>query len=88
MSRQIQVLVDAAGELRIPAHQWQDAGLRPGMILNVEEDANGDIRLRPDALERKNGLLVYTGLVTEDITSFIQDERERRLDQLSEGLTG
>jgi hypothetical protein len=87
VSRQIQVSIDSAGELRIPANQGRDAGLRPGMILNVEEDANGDIRLRPDALERRNGLLVYTGPVIDDISGFIQDERERRLDYLTEGLT-
>lgn len=82
----MQVAIDKFGRVLIPKVIRRHLGIKPGSILQIEEHAD-DILLKlveaKSPLERKQGVLVFTGEATEDLESVIQQERERRLEDLS-----
>jgi len=78
--------VDRFGRVVIPKKIRDRLSLKPGGTLNV--DAVGDhIVLRPvgqaPALQTKQGVLVFTGKATDDLSRAVEAQREKRSSALS-----
>jgi AbrB family looped-hinge helix DNA binding protein len=75
----MEATVDNFGRIILPEQVRSDLGLAPGAVLQVEEIADG-ILLKPlaerAALTMKEGVLVYTGQVEEDLEDLVQRNRE------------
>jgi hypothetical protein len=86
MEQTIQVSVDEEGGLRVPSAVWSALGRSPGELLVAEEADTGEIvlRVRPEgpAVAERNGLLVAIGEPTGDIAAWVEQERERRHQEL------
>ena len=86
MRQVIELSLDDLGRILIPAPLRQRLGLKPGMTLMVEEAEQGEVQLRVQeeaaALVEKDGLLVFTGELIGDVTNIVQEERERRTQEL------
>jgi AbrB family looped-hinge helix DNA binding protein len=71
----------------IPKRVRDDLGLRPGTVLQVEE-VGQSVQLKPlaeeNVLAEEDGILVFTGQATGDLTAAVDETREDRL----AGLTG
>lgn len=82
----MQVAIDKFGRVLIPKVIRHHLGIRPGSVLQIEEHEH-DILLKlvksKTFLQRKKGVLIFTGEATGDLESAIQDDRERRLEDLS-----
>jgi len=68
----MQVEIDKFGRLVIPSAVRNHLGIKPGSILELQEQGH-EIRLRlidlKSLLKRKGGVLVYTAEATDDIDS-------------------
>jgi bifunctional DNA-binding transcriptional regulator/antitoxin component of YhaV-PrlF toxin-antitoxin module len=86
MSQAIQISLDDWGRILVPDALRNRLGLKPGMTLVVEDAEQGGVQLRVQeeaaALVEKDGLLVFTGELIGDVTNIVQEERERRTQEL------
>ena len=82
--------VDDHGQLWIPTALQERLGLRPGMILVVEEGGNNGVRLRPGSpqsiLVDKQGILVVLAQPVGDLEVAVRREREGRVRSLLERI--
>ena len=80
--------IDAAGRIVVPKPLRQRLGLRAGMELEVDENADG-LTLKPvsdkPAMARENGFWVHQGIAPKgfDWQAHIEQEREERNRQVS-----
>jgi len=74
--------IDQFGRVLIPKSIRTDLGLRPGAEL-VIEDGENEIVLRPVdddvPLKDEDGILVFTGKATGDLTETLRIQRDERL---------
>lgn len=81
----MEVLVDKFGRVLIPKIVRDHLGLKPGVVLQIIEQ-NHEVILRAAnqelPIERKKGVVVFTGKATGDIEFAVQLEREKRLKDL------
>lgn len=86
MNQVIEITLDEQGRLLIPASEREHVPLVPGMKLIVENGEEGELRLSPQteepSLVRVDGVLVARGELLEDVTNFIERQRERRIAEL------
>lgn len=86
MNQTIQIALDEWGRILIPDALRTRLGLKPGMTLVVEDAKQGGVQLRvqeeSSALIEKDGLLVFAGELVGDVTNIVQEERERRTQEL------
>lgn len=86
MNQVVEVLVDDAGRIVIPAALQAQLGLSPGMTLVVESGENGGVRLRPQSespiLVDKGGVWVVRAEPLDDLTDAVEREHERRVSEL------
>lgn len=79
--------IDKFGRVVIPKTVRDHLGLKTGSVLYIEEH-NHDIVLKVaehvQQIKMKNGIAVYMGRAVDDIESAISQERENRLDKLTE----
>lgn len=77
----MEATLDKFGRIVIPKQVRDDLGLSPGSVLKIEERDQG-IVLKPIAestpLVLKDGILVFTGEVEDDIEAAVRREREER----------
>ena len=82
----MQTRLDKFGRVIIPKSIRQNLGLRPGEIMQLEEEGE-KIILKPnsneESLKLKDGILVFSGKIEGDITNIIKDERSKRIRHLS-----
>ena len=81
----MEATIDKFGRILIPQKIRKLFGLRPGVVLEIEESGK-EIRLKPlekkSPLNRKNGVLVFSAEPTGDMVDIIakvRSERERKL---------
>jgi AbrB family looped-hinge helix DNA binding protein len=93
MNSTIEISMDKQGRIVIPSKIRRNLGLKRGTTLVVETNKRGDacLRVKPkklkaarlpkaqDILVNEGGILVVTSQPTEDLTNFIQREREARI---------
>ncbi len=81
----MQLTLDKFGRVVIPKAIRDDFHLRPGDVLEVEEE-DQCIVLRPvegeSALKEVDGLLVFTGEPVGDTTNCVAESRQERLRKL------
>lgn len=86
MTNIVEVLVNDANRLVIPAAVRQQLGLAAGMTLIVEEAQSGDVVLHVASPEpmimNEGGILVVHAEATGNIDEAVERERYRRLDDL------
>ena len=85
MSTVIEVEVDAANRIFIPAELQNRLGLQPGMTLVVEEEQGGvalHVQAGSPMLVDKGGVLVAQVESIGDITDIVRQERDRRMLEL------
>ncbi len=86
MLQEVEVLLDDQGRILIPEALRDRLNLSVGMTFVVEEDAQGEVLLSPQAeppiLIDENGILVATGELTGDVTDIVRHERDRRVLEL------
>jgi len=74
--------LDKFGRVVLPKDIRDHLDLKPGQVLKVER-ADEEIILKPVEKELplhiKNGVLVFSGVVTGDITKAVKEHREGRL---------
>lgn len=78
--------IDRFGRVVVPKAFRESLGLRPGAEITIEKkDREIVIRetLQTSPLQDEDGVLVFTGSSTVDISSAIQRQREKRLHKLS-----
>jgi AbrB family looped-hinge helix DNA binding protein len=77
--------LDKFGRVIIPKGIRTEIGLEPGAILRIEQDGER-ILLEPlqdePVLVEKEGVLVFRGKATEDISAAVRGHRERHLKRL------
>lgn len=99
MEQICEVVIDQAGNIKLPDELLLDAGLRPGSKITIQRDAQGELRLRPQSLSadvseegppielvEENGHLFLRGVKPFDVDKMIEEERETRLNELMEGI--
>ena len=86
MSQVVEVSVDEAGRILIPAALQDRLGLSPGMTLVVEKGDDSGVLLRPQSespiLVDKGGVWVVRAEPLDDLTDIVERERERRVSEL------
>ncbi len=79
----IQISFDELGHIFIPASANESLHLFPGMLLVVETDEQGGVRLRvkqePTTIVEKDGLLVAKVTAIGNLTDVTRHERDRRV---------
>lgn len=92
--------IDATGAIQLPASFLLESGLRPGIKLKVQLDAEGEIHLSPQPvmsevslaedspieIVEEDGHLFLVGVQPFDIEKLIEAEREARLSCLMEEI--
>lgn len=92
--------IDATGAIQLPASFLLESGLRPGVKLKVQLDAEGEIHLSPQSvmsedspaeespieLIEEDGHLFVRGIPHFDINKLIEEEREARMTELMQGI--
>lgn len=92
--------IDARGAIQLPASFLAESGLRPGIKLKVQLDAEGEIHLSPQSamsevsstedspieVVEEDGHLFLVGVRPFDIDKLIEEEREARLSYLMEEI--
>ncbi len=84
----MQISIDKAGRLLIPKPVRDQYRLFPGASLELEKKTDGillKIESRGPSLIRKQGILIHHGsqTVNIDIAGFVNDERERRSNEIA-----
>jgi AbrB family looped-hinge helix DNA binding protein len=78
--------LDKFGRVVLPKDIRDHLDLKPGQVLKVER-ADEEVILKPVEKELplhiKNGVLVFSGAVTGDITKTVKEHREGRLKKIS-----
>ncbi len=79
--------LDKFGRIVIPRKLRRALGLKPGAKLHIETVNNSEIHLKPmtgspDTLD-KNGWLVFSGILTDDVANTIDEIRQKRIDTLA-----
>jgi len=78
----MQTRLDKLGRVLIPKSIRQYLGLKPGEIMQLEEEGE-KIILKPESnvesLKLKDGVLVFSGKIAGDITNTIKEERIKRI---------
>lgn len=82
----MEATMDERGRVALPQEVRDDLGLKPGMVLKIEE-REGGILLKPleetPHLVYEGSVLVYTGELQGDIESAVQKDREARSRKLA-----
>lgn len=77
----MQVAIDKFGRILIPKEVRDHLGIKPGCVLQLsEKNQQILLKLTPQKapLQRKDGVLIFTGEAAGDIESAIEKERENR----------
>ena len=81
----MEAILDKFGRIVIPKKIRDDFSLTPGSTIRIEEGKN-EIVLKPvegePSLTEKDGVLVFTGKILEDIDKKIKDIRDERIQVL------
>ncbi|HZY40583.1 MAG TPA: hypothetical protein VFF59_01135 [Anaerolineae bacterium] len=87
MTHTIEIAVETGGSLVIPGKLWKTLKLEPGTVFIAEPTDQDDVRLTPQSeatmLAEEDGLLVATGEAIGDQIDFVQQERDRRIFDLT-----
>lgn len=90
MTETLQIAIDNAGNITIPAELKNRLGLKPGMAFIVELDNNGEMHLRLQSSEpeliNKGGVLVVTSHAEDDLSDAVANSREERVATLTKRL--
>jgi bifunctional DNA-binding transcriptional regulator/antitoxin component of YhaV-PrlF toxin-antitoxin module len=95
-----EVVVDRFGNAQIPGFILTRLGLGPGQRLIIETDEEGSIRLSPVTEEcdsvkfpasepeliEENGILVLQAGSGLNINKLLEEDREERMNKLTEGI--
>ena len=80
--------LDRFGRVIIPKKVRDKLGLRPGAVLEVQQQG-GDVLLKPvqeePRLLEKDGVLVFRGKASGDLTESVQTHRRERLKRVMKG---
>lgn len=77
----MEAIIDKFGRIVIPRSVREHLGLKPGMILEVEEQ-NKDVILKPlkqHLVKKKGDVLVYTGKAIGNLDEVIGNLRKERI---------
>lgn len=82
----METTLDKFGRVVIPKEIRDDLGLRPGEVIQIEESGD-EVVLKPlrekSPLNIKDGVLVFTGSSTGDITGAVSSHRGERLKKMT-----
>lgn len=82
----MQTRLDKFGRVIIPKSVRQKLGLKPGEILELEEEGE-KIVIKPShkkgSLVLKDGVLVFTGKAEAELLEAVKEDRNKRIDHLS-----
>jgi len=81
--------IDRFGRIVVPKGVRDRFGLQPGMEIEIEEHNREIVIKQADLispLQDEDGVLVYAGSATGDISGSIERQRKDRLRKLSSGL--
>ena len=85
----METTLDKFGRIVIPKRVRDDLGLKPGVVLQIEQ-ADQKILMEPvnegPHVVVKDGVLVFTGSATGDIVGAIQLHRQERLSKVGAGM--
>ncbi len=77
----MEAILDKFGRIVIPKKIRDDFNLRPGSPMRIEEGKN-EILLKPiegePSLKEKDGVLIFTGEIMENIETKIEELRKKR----------
>jgi AbrB family looped-hinge helix DNA binding protein len=80
--------LDRFGRVIIPKKVRDKLGLRPGAVLEVEQQG-GDVLLKPvqeePRLLEKDGVLVFRGKASGDVAESVRSHRRERLKRIVQG---
>jgi AbrB family looped-hinge helix DNA binding protein len=80
--------LDRFGRVIIPKRVREKLGLKPGAVLEVQEQG-GDLLLKPvldePRLLERDGVLVFGGEALGDLTESVQSHRRERLKRVMRG---
>ncbi len=80
------ITVDKFGRIVIPREVREGLGLEPGTVLRIEERQD-QILLKPlregPWTKVEGGVLVFSGVATEDLVGILRKHREERLKGLA-----
>lgn len=86
----MEATIDRFGRILIPQKIRKTFGLKPGVVLEIK-GSEREIRLRPlrekASLTKKNGVLVFSAVATDDLVGVIdkvRSERKRNIINLQE----
>lgn len=78
----METAVDRFGRVLIPKSIRDHLGLKPGVLLHIEEQGE-DVLLKPvenePSVVLKKGIAVFTGKATGDIEKAVKNHREQRI---------
>lgn len=78
----METTLDRFGRIVIPKSVREDLGLKPGAVLQIEQDGEKillePLHPKPHVVDKK-GVLVFSGLAIGDIAAAIDDHRKQRL---------
>lgn len=101
MNQICEVVIDQTGTIKLPDYFLAESGLRPGVKMTIQMDAQGEIRLCPhppieddspiaeDApfeIVEEAGHLFVRGVKPFDLNKLIEEEREARMTELMQGI--
>lgn len=86
MSQRIELELDDLGRLVVPHQLQQQLGLFAGTTLVVEHETAEAAYLRVQTAQpqvvNKGGVLVVQANLEQDVTHFVQDERDRHISDM------
>ncbi|PXF60347.1 MAG: hypothetical protein C4B58_00480 [Deltaproteobacteria bacterium] len=78
----MEIALDKLGRILIPKKVRNDLGLKPGTIFQIQEsDQEICLKLvdKKSHIVNKDGVLVFSGSLSEDITWAVESHRQARL---------
>jgi AbrB family looped-hinge helix DNA binding protein len=82
----MEIALDKLGRILIPKKVRNDLGLKPGTIFRIEEsDQEICLKLvdKESHIVNKDGVLVFSGSLSEDITRAVESHRQARLRKIA-----
>ena len=84
----MKTILDRFGRVVVPKEIRDRLGLKPGTEIEIDEHGN-EVLLKPveheSPLQLEDGVLVFTGTATADLTEAIRRHRQERLLKVASG---